>query len=153
MQHYFDLEKSYEMKKIEAVRRRKPSQARRPLFPAEFEAIIENLCKHKDLEVGTWVSAYLSFIYNMIAQVDDTAKFRSPDLKPFNEFPDNGVTAKLCWTKKYERRAGSTGADSVWVAQLALLRCLALHGLARISFRVELGGERVLLRVQGCYGL
>ena len=36
----------------------------------------------------------------MIVQADGTAKFRSPDLKPFNEFPDYGVTAKLCWTKK-----------------------------------------------------
>ena len=87
------------MKKMEAARRGKPSQARRPLFPVEFEAIIENLCTHNDLEDGTWLSDYLSFIYNMIARVDDTAKLRSPDLKPSNEFPDNGVTAKLCWTK------------------------------------------------------
>ena len=87
------------MKKMEASRRGKPSQARRPLLPPEFEAIIETLSKHKELEVGTWLSAYLSFMYNMIARVDDTAKFRSPDLQPFNEFPDYGVTAKLCWTK------------------------------------------------------
>ena len=47
------------------------------------------------------MSAYLSFMYNMIARVNvnGTANFRSPDLKPFNEFPDYGVTAKLCWTK------------------------------------------------------
>ena len=46
-----------------------------------------------------WLSAYLSFMYNMIAWVDDMAKLRSPDLKPFFQFPDYGITAKLCWTK------------------------------------------------------
>ena len=87
------------MKKMEAARRGKPSQARRPLMPGEFESIIQTLGKMEDEEVGTWLSAYLSFMYNMIARVDDTAKFRSPDLKPFFQFPDYGVTAKLCWTK------------------------------------------------------
>ena len=84
------------MKKMEATRRGKPCKARQPLVPEEFEAIIETLGKHKEPEVGTWLSAYLSFMYNMIARVDDTAKFQSPDLKPFNEFPDYGVTPKLC---------------------------------------------------------
>ena len=45
------------------------------------------------------MSAYPNFMYNMIAWVDDTAKFRLPNLKPFNKFPDYGITAKLCWTK------------------------------------------------------
>ena len=35
----------YGMKKMEAVRRGKPSQARRPLLIAKFEAITENLGK------------------------------------------------------------------------------------------------------------
>ena len=140
------------MKKMEAARCGKPSQARRSLVPAEFEAIIKNLCKHKGLEVGTWLSAYLSFMYDMIARFDDTAMFRWPDLKPFNEFPDYRVTAKLCWTKKYEQKVEAADADSVWVERLALLCCLAPHGLARLLFRVELGGEQVLLWVQGRSG-
>ena len=90
------------MKEMEAARCGKPSQARRPLRPAEFETIIETLSKKKELEVGTWLTAYLSFMYNMIARVDDAAKFRSPDLQPFHQFPDYGITAKLCWTKKYK---------------------------------------------------
>ena len=42
----------------------------------------------------------------MIARVDVAAKFRSPDLKPFNKFPDYGVTAKFCWTK-IQKKSGS----------------------------------------------
>ena len=67
------------MKNMEAVKRGKPSQARRPLLLAKFKAIIKTLGKHKELEVGTWLYAYLSVMYNMIAWVDDMAKFRSPE--------------------------------------------------------------------------
>ena len=41
------------MKEIEATRRGKPSQARQPPIPAKFEAIIEALGTHKELEVST----------------------------------------------------------------------------------------------------
>ena len=40
----------------------------------------------------------------MIARVNDTAKFRSPNLKSFNKFPDYRVTAKLCWTKNTNKK-------------------------------------------------
>ena len=86
------------MGKMEAARRGVPSRARRALLPAEFEAIIVNL-KDQEEEIGVWLASYLAFMYNMIARLDDTAKFRAPDLQPFNQFKDYGVTAKLCWTK------------------------------------------------------
>ena len=35
----------------------------------------------------------------MIARVDDTAKFRAPDLKSFHQYPNYGVIARLCWSK------------------------------------------------------
>ena len=45
----------------------------------------------------------------MIARLDDTAKFRLPELKPFVRYPDFGVTAKLCWAKNcMEERDAST---------------------------------------------
>ena len=47
------------MKKMEAARRGNLSQACRPLVSTKFEATIETLGKHKELEVGTWLSAYL----------------------------------------------------------------------------------------------
>ena len=89
------------MKKMEAARRGKPSQARRALRPVEFEAIVESLQKARNLtvQIGVWLTAYLTFMYNMIARVDDTAKWRAPDLNPFSRFPDYGITAVLCWTK------------------------------------------------------
>ena len=68
------------MNKMEAARRGKPSQARRALVASEYAAIIAALAKHLDFEVGCWLSAYLVFMYNMIARLDDKSKFRSPDL-------------------------------------------------------------------------
>jgi len=53
-----------------------------------------------DVEEACFLVAYFRFQYNMIARVDDTAKFRSPDLlKPFHQYPEYGVIVKLCWSK------------------------------------------------------
>ena len=55
------------IKNIEMAQRGKPSQARQPFLPAKFEPIMETLCINTELEVGMWLSAYLSFMYNMTA--------------------------------------------------------------------------------------
>ena len=102
------------MNKMEAARRGKPSQACRALVAREYEAILGALAEHSDIEVGTWLSAYLTFMYNMIARLDDTSKFRSPDLQPFLQFPDYGVTAKLCWTKNCMEERDPPHSNSLW---------------------------------------
>jgi hypothetical protein len=87
------------MKKMEAARRGKPSMARRSFIPKEFERLV-CLCETHDIpEVGAWLASYVTFQLHMIARLDDTAKFRLPDLKPFFKYPDFGVTARLCWAK------------------------------------------------------
>ena len=35
----------------------------------------------------------------MIASLDDSAKFRLPDLKNFHQFPNFGIITKLFWSK------------------------------------------------------
>ena len=54
---------------MEATYRGKPLQARWALVPAEFKVIITSLAKHTNKEVGTWLAAYLAFMYNMIARL------------------------------------------------------------------------------------
>jgi len=54
---------------------------------------------NEDEEIRTLLSSYFKFQYNMIARLDDSAKFRLPDLKTFNRFPEFGVVARLCWSK------------------------------------------------------
>jgi hypothetical protein len=83
----------------EAARLGKEPQARRALFASEFESAIEVMESLEDKELACFMSGYFRFQYNMIARVDDSAKFRSPDLKIFHQFPDIGVIAKLCWSK------------------------------------------------------
>ena len=87
------------MKKMEAARRGKPSMARRSFIPKEFERLV-SLCEtHENPEVGAWLASYVTFQLHMIARLDDTAKFRLPDLKSFQKYPDFGVSARLCWAK------------------------------------------------------
>jgi hypothetical protein len=64
----------------------------------EYEQVIEILGDQTG-EPGIWPAAYLAFQLSMIARIDDTAKFRAPDLKPLEDFPFFGVTARLCWSK------------------------------------------------------
>jgi len=42
------------------------------------------------------LAAFNAFQYNLIARVDDTSKWRAPDLQPFDEFENYGITARLC---------------------------------------------------------
>jgi hypothetical protein len=86
------------IKRKEAARLGKPSQARRALFPSEYESAIDVMDNNDDEEIRTFLSSYFKFQYNMIARLDDSAKFRLPDLKSFYQFPEFGVVARLCWS-------------------------------------------------------
>ena len=61
----------------------------------EYEQAIENIGAQTG-EPGICLAAYLAFQLSMIARIDDTAKFRAPDLQPLEDFPFFGVTARLC---------------------------------------------------------
>ena len=87
------------IKTKEAARLGKPSQARRALFRSEFESAIEVMERQEESELACFMAGYFKFQYNMIARVDNSAKFRVPDLKVFHQFPEYGVIAKLCWSK------------------------------------------------------
>ena len=65
----------------------------------KYIASFSSLQDQTEEEIGVWLAGYLAFMYNMIARLDDTAKFRAPDLKAFFQFVNYGITAKLCWTK------------------------------------------------------
>ena len=87
------------MKKMETARRGVPSKARRALTSQEYEQIIEFAASNQNSEIGTWLAAFNAIQYNLIGRVDDTAKLRSPDVKPFEQYPNYGITARLCWSK------------------------------------------------------
>ena len=84
------------MNKIEAAHCVKPSMARRPFIPTDFECLV-SLCKmYNNPEVGRWLVLYLPFQLYMIVRLENTEKFRLPDLSLFLKYPDFGVTARLC---------------------------------------------------------
>ncbi len=62
------------LKRMEAARLSRPSQAWRAFRPKKFEQVIEILSAQGD-EPGIWMVAYLAFQFSMIARIDDTAKF------------------------------------------------------------------------------
>lgn len=85
--------------KMETARRGVPSQARRSLKAGEYECAIELMCEHKNKEVSVWLPAFNALQFNLIGRVDDTAKWRAPDLRPLERFEDYGVCVRLCWSK------------------------------------------------------
>ncbi len=69
------------MKKMECALLGRPSTARRAFRSMEYKQAIENLGAQTG-EPGICLAAYLAFQLSMIARIDDTAKFRAPDLQP-----------------------------------------------------------------------
>jgi hypothetical protein len=103
--------------KKEAARLGMPSQARRAIHVAEFEQAIDFAEAHANKHVGLWGSAYSRYQFSMIARVDDCSKLRAPDLGVFHQYPDYGVSTRLCWSKNVmEERDAPTqvliGADN-----------------------------------------
>ena len=82
------------MVRAEVARLGMPSHARRSFVAPEFEKIMEHFGRNNDAR-GAWLAAYFCFQYNMMARVDDTAKFRRPNLQMWHAYPEFGVTAKL----------------------------------------------------------
>ena len=82
------------MVRAEVARLGMPSHARRAMVSKEFENMIEIFGKSNDL-VGIWLAAFFVFQFNMMARVDDTAKFRRPDLQGWTAYPEFWVTANM----------------------------------------------------------
>jgi len=80
------------MKKMEAARLGVPSQAHQAFWAEEFGQVVELLTAQSG-ESGIWSAAYVAFQLSMVARIDNTAKFRAPDLQPLHAFPDYGITA------------------------------------------------------------
>ena len=45
------------------------------------------------------MAAFNCIQFNTIGRVDDTAKWRSPDLQPCEQYKDYGITCRMCWSK------------------------------------------------------
>ena len=88
------------VKRKEAARLGRESQERRPLEHEEWIKILELMEAHPDPEARCFLGGYFRYQFSMIARLDDTAKFRKYDLKPFLQYPLYGVISKLCLSKK-----------------------------------------------------
>ena len=86
------------MIKMEVAHRGMPSKARRALTTDEYTVLI-CLMAVGDSFFGACLCAYFAFQVSMIARVDNTAKFRRPDLQTYQPYPEYAITAKLCWAK------------------------------------------------------
>lgn len=97
------------MKRMETAHLGVPSSARRALTPTEYENLIEMVANMSNEEHAAFAAAYISFQLNMVARLDDTAKWRQPDLMEFEEYPEFGILCKLCWSKNcFEERDAPT---------------------------------------------
>jgi hypothetical protein len=106
LSHVGNPPRSQEVNKlIKTVRRKetarlgKPSEARKALYASEFEQAIELMENSDDAEMACFLSAFFRFQYHLIARIDDSAKFRHPDIKVYHQYPQYGIIVKLCWSK------------------------------------------------------
>ncbi len=68
-------------------------------MPEEYEQVQELIWILEDTETALCAAAYFSFQFAMIGRLDDTAKFRQPDLQPYSKYPDYAVMGHLPWSK------------------------------------------------------
>ena len=87
------------VKKKEVRKQGKPSQARGAFQDSEFETIMDTAENIQDEEARLFLSAILRFQYNMIARIDDSAKFRCDNLKRNPDHEEYSLLARLCWSK------------------------------------------------------
>jgi hypothetical protein len=87
------------MKRFQVQRRGATSRVRRSLTPEEFEQVQELIWGLKEKEDALCAAAYFCFQFVMIGRLDDTAKFRQPDLQPYSKYPDYAVMGRLPWSK------------------------------------------------------
>ena len=114
-------------KKMEAAWLGVPSQARWEFQAEEFGQVLQLLTTQSG-ESGIWLAAYVAFQLSMIARIDNTAKFRAPNLQPLHAFPDYGITPRLCWSKNCREECNVTtqvlfGADNWRCCVLAYPTC------------------------------
>jgi len=115
------------IKKMETARLGAESQARRALYPEEYEQCIEMLEQIDDWEVSTFAVAFFRFQLHFIARGDDSAKLRLPDIKPFHQYEHYGITGRLCWSKNvFEDRDAPT---QLLVGSMSRIYCV-LIGMA-----------------------
>ncbi len=87
------------VKRMQVQRRGAPSRVRRSMHPDEYKQMMK-LISHLDIkELAICAAAYFCFQFAMIGRLDDTAKFRQPDLKPYDKYPDYAFMSRLPWSK------------------------------------------------------
>ena len=71
----------------------------RPFTPQEFKQMMELCSKREQKELALCCAAYFSFQLAMISRLDDAAKFRLPDLKPYPKYENYAFMGRLPWSK------------------------------------------------------
>ena len=60
-------------------------RVKRPMTPEEYEQVQELIWGLEDKETALCAAAYFCFQFSMIGRLDDTAKFRQPELQPYSK--------------------------------------------------------------------
>jgi hypothetical protein len=88
----------HSMKCFQVQRLRAISRVRRPMTPEEFKQLKELIWCLKDKEAA-FVLLHIIVFNAMIGRLDDTAKFRQPDLQPYPKYRDYAIIGHLPWSK------------------------------------------------------
>lgn len=93
------------IKRFQTQSRGKKSQTVRAFTQEEFEQVQELIWAMDDTEDSLCGAAYFAFQYNMMARLDDTAKCKILDLRPYAPNSDCAIMTRLPWSKNvFEER-------------------------------------------------
>lgn len=74
------------------------------MTPEEFAQVQEVIWGVDGKNSPLCPAAYVCFQFVMIIRLDNTAKFRQPDLQPYSKYPDYAIMGHLPWSKNVNEK-------------------------------------------------
>jgi len=111
----------------------------RPLTVEEFEQMMEMISKLESKELALAAAAFSSLQLNMIGRLDDTSKFRLPELRQWAKYPNIAFLSRFPWSKNV-REERDAPLQLVFAAGNPWYDCHSLMGLW-LEYRFEFHPE------------
>ena len=105
----------------------------------EFEQMMEMISKLESKELALAAAAFSSLQLNMIGRLDDTSKFRLPELRQWAKYPNIAFLSRFPWSKNV-REERDAPLQLVFAAGNPWYDCHSLMGLW-LEYRFEFHPE------------
>ena len=120
------------MKNKEVRKQSKPSQAWKLFTEQEYEAAIQKMDRHENVEVRIFVSSIFRLKMMMISRIDDSSKLLSENLKENQQHSKYSILSRLCWSKNANEERDTpdhifiVAHNTSYCIRIAFSKCLEL---------------------------